>query len=198
MFRNFLQGHGKAFVITSQEIRQSKAYSRGIEINREKFEQSMQEGGTRANGAPHPFLEQIRKMRDGEAIMLKDPLSELPGSDHWDDIIGPMTGIKRGDWDQSGSAGSIQMRSNGILTAFREGDTVRVRGRVDHVLQDEYNFNDKTWIDKIALKDFRRMQDGKYGTPFPIYGETTDLFRSEITIDGETIEDAIIQWIPER
>jgi hypothetical protein len=193
MWGHFVDGKGETFEVDPQSMRGSAALEYMMQQNRRDFEQSMRPGGTSADGSKHPFLEQIESMKDGESITLYHP-GVGGASDEWNQTITRVGGVwEHLDLDQFGSTGSAQIKSRGNLTATRDGDTVTIQGRVDHNLEDVYNFNTETWKDYIFLPQIV-VQESGMGTPFRVEGQVPQALSGTVKVkDGEVV-DGRFKW----
>lgn len=201
--QHYLDGSGEAVKITPEDIENSSLFSKGIETNQKRFEDSITRGLVdrtlregkfvqKIEGTPSPFKDQILKLKDGQTIALENPRVKNAG-DAWD------VDIKRwksalNDPDHARALGAVKLRSLGDLQATRKGDKVEITGEVYHTVMDTYDFNDDTSFDRKKFKDYRLLAEKGYAKPFQVYGHKPQKVTGTLEIKNGQIANPKFKW----
>lgn len=180
------QGSGRTLRYKPSEMDQSPMYKRAMQDNKKRFEESM----IRPSAKFHPFYSQILSLKDGETKILNNPKTEGVG-DYWDRDIGRYEGLLLADPRQSLGTGSVKIRSNGTFQVTRKGDTIAIDGKVDHALNDVYDFNKQDF----HFSPFRsRTKRGS--KPFEIEGSKREKVKGLLKFENNRITEHDFTWEP--
>jgi hypothetical protein len=185
----------------------SPRLSEAIRKNKKRFEDSIIKGRVDAKfhdgkfvykieGTPSPFKERIENMKDGETIYLDK--NEPGKGDFWDQDI-PASPISahlgfNKDPDQALSTGSVKVRSRGYLQATRKGNQIKIAGRVDHILQDTYDFDDETAFERANFRNEKLLADEGNARPFRVTGTKPEAVTGILTLENGKIKNWTFQW----
>ena len=75
------------------------------------------------------------------------------------------------------------------MQAKRQGKTIKITGQIDHVINDIYDFNDDTFFDKHAFKDFRFLAKNKKAKAFRIQGVKSEKISGKLEIKNGNIKN---------
>lgn len=203
MLEHFLKNDGTDFELSREDIQNSKRMQKAIEDNKKRFEDSLIKGYVDNNkNIKSPFKDAILSLKDGETIELVNPNSKTEG-DQWDKVIDPiflptwMSPLDR-DPDQTYSTGTVQISSGGKMTVSREGDTITIKGDINHNVNDIYDFNSENSMEGIAFDPFRRLAENKKASYFNIKGTIPQQIEGRIKIENGKIKESQFYWEDKR
>lgn len=166
LLQHYLGKTGEAVILDSNELNDSAVVRAAIDNNRTRFEDD--------------FLGQI-KIDDANSfyqmVLALPDKGRINVSDYWDvDRQKTDFGVLM-DTDFARSIGSGKIRSTGDFEVSRKGNIIVILGHVVHSIDDRYDFNDDTWIDRGLFDNERELAKKGYAKPFDIHWEKADIFR---------------------
>lgn len=138
------------------------------------------------------FKNKILSLKDGQIIELKNSKVKSK-SDVWNHDI-TYKKYDLSDADTFGSLGSVKVQSLGNLQAKREGDVIRIDGKVHHSFKDRYDFNDQSFKDRILFSKYKEMADKGSAKPFDVYAEKSQKISGIIFVKNGKITDSEFKW----
>lgn len=181
----------RPYVIPADTLKNVPEYQEAKGKNNWRFIEAMRDGLVDKK-VPSAMRDQILSLKDGEQIDLKNPKTSQ--DDYWDAII------KRNNWkvlrgdDYQNAVGAANLKSTGVLTAKREGDRIKVQGRVMHDLKDTYDFNDDTLLDRLVLNPYRKAAEKGIAKSFPVESRTTQKLEAEFDLKNGRLIHRSIQF----
>ena len=197
------KGEKDDMVLPAEIFDSNAVYRRSTQKNRKRIEDSIVKGAVdfkeewhanvaRTQSRPSPLKDQLLHMKDGESIILQDPDVREAG-DRWDADIGRYEAIMN-DYDSGMAIGAVKLKTLSTVKAVRKGDTVEITGDIRHIIDDIYDFNNDTLLDKQAFKRYRLLEKRRLAKPFRIYGEKTETVRGRVKIRDGKITDHDFHW----
>ena len=195
---------GEPITLTAADIEGASLYREAIQTNQRRFEEAMTKGivdrtyewkGNAAvgnEGTPSLFRDQILNMKDGETIALQNPNIEDAG-DSWDRDIGRIHSIWK-DPDHGNAIGAVKLRSTGNFQATRKGSIIEITGEVDHSINDIYDFNNDTTIDRNLFEDYRILAEEGHAVPFEVHGSKKMGLSATLEIKDGNITNPKFEW----
>ena len=202
--KHYLGKSGEPMEISAEDIDKASLYRDAMKTNQKRFEDSIVKGvvdrtyewhGNAASGkegTPSPFKDQILSLKDGETITLNNPKVK-DGSDAWDRDIGRLHSMLK-DPDHGRSLGAVKLRSVGHLNATRRGNIITINGTVNHNINDTYDFNNDTVLDKMLLGKHRTLAEEGYAAPFPVRGTNPQKVTGTLEIKNGRITNPQFRW----
>lgn len=191
--RHYIEGSGRAVKITPEEIDSSVALREGIEVNNQRFVDSLSKGYVDGDQKKiSSFRDQILRLREGQSITLDNP-SVKDAGDAWDRDI-KRTQSWRSDADRRYSLGAVKLRSLGNLRATRRGNAVHIDGEIYHTIKDKYDFNSDTIYDRNFFKNERFLAEQGKARPFSVYGHKAQKITGRLDIQHGTIRSRTFKW----
>ncbi len=196
-FEHYAYGDGGRITMSSKEMEASKRLQDAMAKNRKMFEQSITQ--QIVDNRDNPLYHQIVNLKDGEKVDLSRNKQYLPADEVWDrDIKANKFLVKfrsiDPDPDQTNSTGSVKLRSLGNMTAERKGDTVIIKGNIDHTLIDRYDFNQDGISDRLAFRKHAELASNGEAKTFFQTGVKSEKISALVRINNGKIMSSIIDW----
>ena len=197
--KRFLDGTRGTKNITRDEARQFDAIKEAEDTNRTRFEESFLDEGPgpedtflemedigSSSKPQHKFNAQLKRIKDGA------PPINL-GTDDWErefHFFDQLIQLVTGEADLALGVGRTEVKSKGTFTAERKGNVIHIKGTVDHVWKDTYNFKRNQLFADGALA----LQKHRGARPFDILAKWKQKVQGTIEIVDGALKNPKFQW----
>ncbi len=191
---HYLDKTGTPVKITAQGMEDSIVLRNAMALNRQRFEDSMTLGFLRENIKDvSAFKDQIIQLKDSETITLKEGKHSTHNM-YWDVDISRYNLFWAFDQDTFNALGAVKLRSYGVFKATRKSDVVIIHGQVEHEINDTYDFNEDTIIDRNIFYTYIELAKEKLAAPFKILGSKKETVSGIISLENGTIKKSQFYW----
>lgn len=185
LLRYYLKGTGAPIQLKANELEDSKIVNSAISKNKKRFEDSFI--GREQFGEyykPNSFFRTLINLKENNPIKL---------SDYWDVDVSWLNQNIITDPDFSRAIGSGKIRSKGDFQLSRKGDIIKIKGTINHQINDFYDFNTDTVLDRKLFGAVRLLADKGYAKPFTVNWESSQPFTGAITLRNKKIFKATFE-----
>lgn len=82
----------------------------------------------------------------------------------------------------------------GDFKATRTGNKITITGDVDHRINDIYDFNDDTFVDRLLFGNHRLLAQEGYATPFSVSGSKKQTLTGMMEIKNGRLINPEFRW----
>jgi len=184
LLRHYLGRTGNPIELKTKEFEDAPIVKSAISTNQKRFEDSFTGKGD-IQDKPYSFYRALLTIKDGKNIKL---------SDYWDVDFNRMNPKVILDQDFFNAIGSGKIRSKGDFELSRKGDIVKITGKISHQINDVYDFNTDTALDRTLFKEEIFLADKGYAKPFNVHWQKNEMFDATILLKGEKINEPQFKW----